>query len=341
MATAKPRPSIQDVARLAGVSLGTVSNVLNNPNMVKPATAEKVSRAIEQLGFVRNDAARQLKAGKSQTLGMIVFDAGNPFFAEMARGAEDHSAERGYSVLLGNSDNKYDREKKYLQLFDEQRVAGVLVSPTNDIYDQITELRSHGTQTVVIDRKADSDRCCSVSVDDFAGGKTAVEHLLSIGRRKIAFVGGPITIQQVADRLAGAMAAVNEFGPAATLSVIESSAQTVIAGRNVGQAIAQRTAADRPDAIFAANDLLAMGIVQAFMFNNEIAIPQDVALIGYDDIDFAEAAVVPLSSIRQPARLIGETAIELVLSEINEPQGHVHQQVTYQPELVVRASTRV
>jgi LacI family transcriptional regulator len=341
MATAKPRPSIQDVARLAGVSLGTVSNVLNNPNMVKPATAEKVSRAIEQLGFVRNDAARQLKAGKSQTLGMIVFDAGNPFFAEMARGAEDHSAERGYSVLLGNSDNKYDREKKYLQLFDEQRVAGVLVSPTNDIYDQITELRSHGTQTVVIDRKADSDRCCSVSVDDFAGGKTAVEHLLSIGRRKIAFVGGPITIQQVADRLAGAMAAVNEFGPAATLSVIESSAQTVIAGRNVGQAIAQRAAADRPDAIFAANDLLAMGIVQAFMFNNEIAIPQDVALIGYDDIDFAEAAVVPLSSIRQPARLIGETAIELVLSEINEPQGHVHQQVTYQPELVVRASTRV
>jgi LacI family transcriptional regulator len=309
--------------------------------MVKPATAEKVSRAIEQLGFVRNDAARQLKAGKSQTLGMIVFDAGNPFFAEMARGAEDHSAERGYSVLLGNSDNKYDREKKYLQLFDEQRVAGVLVSPTNDIYDQITELRSHGTQTVVIDRKADSDRCCSVSVDDFAGGKTAVEHLLSIGRRKIAFVGGPITIQQVADRLAGAMAAVNEFGPAATLSVIESSAQTVIAGRNVGQAIAQRAAADRPDAIFAANDLLAMGIVQAFMFNNEIAIPQDVALIGYDDIDFAEAAVVPLSSIRQPARLIGETAIELVLSEINEPQGHVHQQVTYQPELVVRASTRV
>ena len=341
MATAKPRPSIQDVARLAGVSLGTVSNVLNNPNMVKPATAERVSRAIEQLGFVRNDAARQLKAGKSQTLGMIVFDAGNPFFAEMARGAEDHSAERGYSVLLGNSDNKYDREKKYLQLFDEQRVAGVLVSPTNDIYDQITELRSHGTQTVVIDRKADSDRCCSVSVDDFAGGKTAVEHLLSIGRRKIAFVGGPITIQQVADRLAGAMAAVNEFGPAATLSVIESSAQTVIAGRNVGQAIAQRAAADRPDAIFAANDLLAMGIVQAFMFNNEIAIPQDVALIGYDDIDFAEAAVVPLSSIRQPARLIGETAIELVLSEINEPQGHVHQQVTYQPELVVRASTRV
>ena len=341
MATAKPRPSIQDVARLAGVSLGTVSNVLNNPNMVKPATAEKVSRAIEQLGFVRNDAARQLKAGKSQTLGMIVFDAGNPFFAEMARGAEDHSAERGYSVLLGNSDNKYDREKKYLQLFDEQRVAGVLVSPTNDIYDQITELRSHGTQTVVIDRKADSDRCCSVSVDDFAGGKTAVEHLLSIGRRKIAFVGGPITIQQVADRLAGAMAAVNEFGPAATLSVIESTAQTVIAGRNVGQAIAQRAAADRPDAIFAANDLLAMGIVQAFMFNNEIAIPQDVALIGYDDIDFAEAAVVPLSSIRQPARLIGETAIELVLSEINEPQGHVHQQVTYQPELVVRASTRV
>lgn len=340
MSAVKPRPSIQDVARLAGVSLGTVSNVLNNPNMVKPATAEKVQRAIEQLGFVRNDAARQLKAGKSNTLGLVVFDAGNPFFAEIARGAEDAAAERSYSVLLGNSDHNYERERQYLQLFDEQRVAGVLVSPTNDIYDHITELRAHGTQTVVVDRKADADRCCSVSVDDFAGGRIAVQHLLSLGRKKIAFVGGPITIQQVADRLAGAMAAVKEFGAGAELAVIESESMSVIAGRSVGQQIAARAAADRPDAIFAANDLLAMGLVQAFMFNNEIAIPGQIALIGYDDIDFAEAAVVPLSSIRQPARLIGSTAIELVLDEIANPAGHKHQQVTFQPELVVRASTQ-
>lgn len=341
MVPPKPRPSIQDVARLAGVSLGTVSNVLNSPNRVKPATIEKVQRAIEQLGFVRNDAARQLKAGRSNTVGVVVFDAGNPFFAELARGAEDAAANNNYSVLLGNSDHKYERERHYLQLFDEQRMAGVLVSPTNDIYDQISELRSHGTQTVVVDRKADSDRCCSVSVDDFAGGKLAVQHLLDIGRRKIAFVGGPVTIQQVADRLAGAMAAVKKFGPSANITVIESENMSVLAGRAVGQALVQGEPADRPDAIFAANDLLALGLVQAFAFQAKISIPGDIALIGYDDIDFAEAAVVPLSSVRQPARLIGSTALVMVLDEIDNPSTHRHQQVTFQPELVIRASTQV
>ncbi|MFM5905293.1 MAG: LacI family DNA-binding transcriptional regulator [Micrococcales bacterium] len=339
MSASKIRPSIQDVSRLAGVSLGTVSNVLNNPEMVKPATAAKVQRAIDQLGFVRNDAARLLKAGKSKTLGLVVFDAGNPFFAELARGAEDEAASKTYAVLLGNSDNKPERERAYLQLFDEQRVAGVLISPTQDIYEQIRELRSHGTQTVVVDRKADADRCCSVSVDDFAGGKIAVEHLVEMGRRKISFVGGPVSIQQVADRLAGALAAVSSSGGAAQLSVLESASMSVLAGREVGESIAKMPKSERPDAIFAANDLLAMGLVQAFMFNNEISIPAEIALIGYDDIDFAESAVVPLTSIRQPARLIGSTAIELVIDEIENQTDHSHQQITFQPELVVRAST--
>ena len=334
------RPSIQDVARLAGVSLGTVSNVLNNPDMVRPLTAEKVQRAIEQLGFVRNDAARQLKAGKSLTLGMVVYDTGNPFFAEITRAAENAAAERHYNVLLGNSDHKLERERNYLQLFDQQRVAGVLVSPTSDIYDQVDDLRAHGTQTVVLDRKADAERCCSVSVDDFAGGRIAVEHLLAIGRRKIGFVGN-LAMQQVSDRLSGAMAAIQDFGPEAQLIMLESNDMSVIAGRNVGDKIREAAVSDRPDAIFASNDLLALGLVQAFILNGQISVPNDIAIIGYDDIDWAEAAVVPLSSIRQPSRLIGETAIDLVLDEINNGSEHKHQQVTFQPELVVRGSTRV
>ena len=334
----KARPSIQDVARLAGVSLGTVSNVLNNPDMVKPATAEKVLRAIEQLGFVRNDAARQLKAGKSRTLGMVVYDTANPFFAEVTRSAENAAAERSYSVLVGNSDHKHQREKQYLQLFDQQRVAGVLVSPTSDIYEQIDELRLHGTQTVVLDRQADSGRCCSVSVDDFAGGRIAVEHLLAAGRRRIGFVGN-LSMQQVSDRLAGAMAAVNDFGGGAQLLIFESEDMSVLAGRAVGHEVLAKPKADRPDAIFASNDLLAMGLVQAFMFNSAIAIPQEIALIGYDDIDFAQSAVVPLSSIRQPSKLLGETAVELLLDEVDNPGEHTHRQVRFQPELVVRTST--
>ncbi|MEY2946110.1 MAG: hypothetical protein RL243_884 [Actinomycetota bacterium] len=334
------RPSIQDVARLAGVSLGTVSNVLNNPDMVRPQTAEKVQRAIEQLGFVRNDAARQLKAGKSLTLGMVVYDTGNPFFAEITRAAENAAVERNYNVLLGNSDHKLERERNYLQLFDQQRVAGVLVSPTSDIYEQVDDLRAHGTQTVVLDRKADAARCCSVSVDDFAGGRIAVDHLLSIGRRRIGFVGN-LAMQQVADRLSGAMAAIKDFGPEAQLIMLESDDMSVISGRQVGDKIREAAATDRPDAIFASNDLLALGLVQAFVLNGNISVPKDIAIIGYDDIAWAEAAVVPLTSIRQPSRLIGETAIDLVLDEINGGAEHKHQQVTFQPELVVRGSTQL
>jgi LacI family transcriptional regulator len=243
-------------------------------------------------------------------------------------------------VLLGNSDHKLERERNYLQLFDQQRVAGVLVSPTSDIYEQVEELRAHGTQTVVLDRKADAARCCSVSVDDFAGGRIAVDHLLSIGRRRIGFVGN-LAMQQVADRLSGAMAAIKDFGPEAQLIMLESDDMSVISGRQVGDKIREAAATDRPDAIFASNDLLALGLVQAFVLNGSISVPRDIAIIGYDDIAWAEAAVVPLTSIRQPSRLIGETAIDLVLDEINGGTDHKHQQVTFQPELVVRGSTQL
>lgn len=332
------RPSIQDVARLAGVSLGTVSNVLNNPEIVKQATLAKVQQAIQQLGFVRNDAARQLKAGKSRTLGMVVYDSSNPFFAEVTRSAENTAAERNYAVLVGNSDHKHDREKQYMKLFDQQRVAGVLVSPTSDIYAQIEELRIHGTQTVVIDRKADSSRCCSVSVDDVAGGRIAVEHLLATGRKNIAFVGN-LEMKQVSDRLAGALAALSSLKPEAKLVMFESNEMSIISGRLVGGEILDLPESERPDAIFASNDLLALGLVQAFVLNGKINIPNEIALIGYDDIPWAEAAVVPLSSIRQPATEIGETAVNLLLDEVENAAGHEHRQITYQPVLVVRSSS--
>ena len=333
------RPSIQDVARLAGVAVGTVSNVLNNPERVRAETAEKVSRAIAQLGFIRNDAARQLKAGTSQTLGLIVLDSTNPFFSEMARGAEDKAMETGFSLILGNSGNDEQREAKYLGLFEEQRMAGVLLSPSGMTASVVSGLRNKGLKTVLVDRMADTDFCCSVGVDDVAGGRTAVSHLINLGRKKIAFVGGPFSIKQVADRLAGAKEAI-AIVPGTQIQVFESSAMNVLEGRSVGEQILALEPELRPDAIFAANDLLAVGILQALVFRSEVKVPADIAIIGYDDIDFAEAAIVPLSSIRQPAATIGTTAVELLLDEITNPDEHTHRQVMYQPELVVRASTK-
>jgi LacI family transcriptional regulator len=321
------------------VSIGTVSNALNSPDKVKPATLSKVSRAIDQLGFVRNDAARQLKAGKSTTLGLIVLDAANPFFAELARGAEDACQDQGYAMLVGNSNHEVTRQSQYLALFEEQRVGGVLISPTSEMYDKIKDLRRHSTQTVLVDSKADPAICCSVSVDDVAGGKLAASHLIEQGRKRIAFVGGPLGIHQVADRLAGAKEAVRLTKGAVSLKTIRSRSMTVLAGREVGEEILKEPRENWPDAIFAANDLLAVGLVQAFMFKSKVSVPKEIAVIGYDDIDFAQAVVVPLSSVKQPAQLLGSTAVEMLIDEIENPSIHKHRQITFQPELVVRQST--
>ena len=330
--------SVRDVAAAASVSVGTVSNVLNRPSKVSPATVERVMQAIDELGFVRNDAARQLRAGRSRSIALIVLDAGNPFFAEVARGAEDRAAESGMSVLLGNSDERTDREEAYLDLFREQRVNGVLVTPVNGDLSRLDRLRSGGVPVVLVDHEDSARAFASVSVDDVEGGYLAVSHLLSTGRRRIAFVSGPVTIRQVADRLEGARRAVSEVD-GATLEVIEMPALLVEQGRAAGEALRARAPHKRPDAVFAANDLLAIGVLQAFSLTPDVAVPRDVALIGYDDIDFASATVVPLSSVRQPAHLIGYSAVDLLLEELDDPDGDHDRRVRFQPELVVREST--
>lgn len=330
--------SVRDVAAAASVSVGTVSNVLNRPSKVSPATVERVMRAIDDLGFVRNDAARQLRAGRSRSIALIVLDAGNPFFAEVARGAEDRAAEAGMSVLIGNSVERADREEAYLELFREQRVNGVLVTPVGPDLRRLEKLRDGGVPVILVDYEHGGGAFASVSVDDVEGGYLAASHLLATGRRRIAYVGGPTTIRQVADRLEGARRAVAEVAGAA-LEVIEMPALTVLNGRAAGELIRERAPGDRPDAIFAANDLLAVGALQAFSLIADIRVPRDIALIGYDDIDFASATVVPLSSIRQPAHLIGYTAVDLLLKDLDDPEGAHERTVRFQPELVVREST--
>ncbi|QYF73478.1 LacI family DNA-binding transcriptional regulator [Cryobacterium sp. PAMC25264] len=330
--------SVRDVAAEAGVSVGTVSNVLNRPDKVSAGTVSRVHAAIELLGFVRNDAARQLRAGRSRSIGLVVLDVGNPFFTDLARGAEDRAAQAGLTVLLGNSDETAARESAYLDLFEEQRVHGVLISPLGDSGEQLSRLRRRGTPTVLVDRQTEDRSFSSVAVDDVAGGHLAARHLIEVGRSRLAFVGGPRGIRQVSDRLDGARAAVAE-NAGVSLETVETGSLTVLEGRRVGQALLARRPEDRPDAIFAANDLLALGLLQALNMSGDIRVPDEIALIGYDDIAFASAAVVPLSSIRQPSALIGFTAVDLLLREAEAGDSFVPEQIVFQPELVVRAST--
>lgn len=327
--------SIRDVAQLAGVSVGTVSNVLNDSPRVSPDTVVRVRAAITELGYVRNEAARQLRAGRSSSVGLVVLDVRNPFFTDVARGAEDEAARSGLSVILGNSDEDAARESAYLDLFEEQRVHGILISPYGDIAERLAALRRHGTPVVLVDRASGDADVSSVSVDDRAGGRLAVEHLLGAGRRRIAFAGGRFEILQIADRLAGARDAVAEVA-GATLEVLPTDGLGVLEGRRVGEELVARR--ERPDAVFAANDLVAVGLLQALVMSGAVEVPRDVALIGFDDIEFASAAVVPLSSVRQPRHEIGATALRILREEAADP-GLAPRQVVFQPELVVRAST--
>ena len=200
--------SIREVAAHAGVSVGTVSNVLNRPDIVAEPTRSRVRDAIKQLGFIRNESARQLRAGRSRTIGLVVLDVANPFFTDVARGVEDEASESGLAVILCNSDDQETKETHYLELLEEHRVQGILITPVSADDERLARLQQRGTPVVLVDSRSPARGQCSVSVDDVLGGELAVAHLIEAGHTRIAFVGGPLSIRQVADRREGATRAL-------------------------------------------------------------------------------------------------------------------------------------
>jgi DNA-binding LacI/PurR family transcriptional regulator len=340
--TGPPQPTpavgIKQVALRAGVSPGTVSNVLNRPERVAPDTRVRVEQAIRELGFVRNGSASTLRAGQGRTIGLMVLDLGNPFFTDVARGVEDVVSERAYAVILCSSSASVAREERNLRMLAEQQVRGVLVTPVDDEAGRLDLLRERGVATVMLDHTATRPDQCSVAVDDVAGGKLAVSHLLECGARRIAYLSGPLSIRQCEDRRTGALRALTAagLGEDALLDVVVPAMSP-----RAGQEATEKLLADRelPDAIFCANDLLAMGVLRALL-QAGVQVPGEVSLIGYDDIEFTAAAAIPLSSVRQPTYQLGRIATELLLDECDNPAGHAHQQVMFQPELVIRESTK-
>jgi len=330
--------SIKDVARHAGVSVGTVSNVINRPDMVSASIRARVTRVIEELGYVRSEHARQLRAGRSRIMGLLVLDMGNPFFVDVARGAERAARAAGLGVMVCNSGQDPAEEAEYLSLFAEQRVRGVLVTPADAHGANVTAFRRHNIPYVMVDRVVPSHESCSVSVDDVTGGHLAAQHLLNAGHTRIAYISGPSVLAQCRDRRAGAAAAIAEAGLSPdALTVLDVEQMTVGSGRDAGARLLGLP--NRPTGVFCVNDLVALGVLQA-MFAAGIRVPENMAIVGYDDIEFAAAAAVPLTSVRQPAFRLGQTAAELLIEETDEDAGgHRHSSVVFQPELVVRRST--
>ena len=336
-AVSSGRPaSVKHVAAAAGVSLGTVSNVLNRPEKVSPATREHVLAVINHLGFVRNDAAHQLRAGTNRTVGMIVLDVANPFFTDVARGVEESLAVHRRPLILANSGQDPARESMYLDLFEERRVSGLLITPVGQVLDRLRRLRDRGTAVVVVDRKTGAREFSSVSVDDRRGGRLAAQHLVDGGRRRIAFVGGPRRLSQVRHRLA-ATEEVVAAARGAQLRYVETATMDAVAGRRAADELLTLGRREKPDAIFAANDLVALGALQGLILAGA-RVPEDIAIIGYDDIDFAASAAIPLSSVRQPRDELGAVAAQTLLDVIADPGRRIRHDVL-EPELVVRRST--
>ena len=328
--------SVKDVAAAAGVSLGTVSNVLNRPDRVKPATRARVEQAMQDLGFVRNESARQLRAGTSRTLGYVMLDATNPFFTDVAQGIELAAEAADLSLFLCNSNNSSSREDAHVARLLQQRVQGILITPVNPHSPALTAASQQRLPLVLVDRARRDNAFCSVSVDDVLGGWLAVMHLIERGHTRVAFIGGAMNIGQVRERLEGARKAWAESDlPPDDLVVLETSDLSI----REGLAAMERLAGvpGRPTAAFCANDMIALGLLQRSM-GLGLRVPADLAIIGFDDIDFAGAAAVPLSSVRQPRIELGKSAAQLLLDETTQPD-HEHRQVVFTPAVVGRAST--
>ncbi|WP_258935351.1 substrate-binding domain-containing protein [Nesterenkonia pannonica] len=292
--------------------------------------------AIQELGYVRNDAARQLRAGFNPAVGMIVLDARNPYFTDVAAGAEQHLMHLGRPLLLSNSSQQSDRESMYLNLFEQQRVAGILIAPVGNVLPRLRKLQKHGIPVVVIDRKTGADELSSVSVDDERGGWLAANHLIAQGGQRIAVIGGPHVLRQVQHRLRGAQQRARQ-DPKITVEYVPTEAMDASSGRTATEDLLNRSARERPDAIFAANDLVALGALQT-LARARVGVPDDMLLIGYDDIEFAANATIPITSIRQPSAEMGQHAAHLLQLAIQDPNSPIHHKV-FQPELVEREST--
>jgi LacI family transcriptional regulator len=326
-------PRIQDVARRAGVAVGTVSNVLNNPDIVTEQTRVKVEAAITELGFVRNSAARALAARRTDTVGLILIDIGNSLFVDIARGAESAAAQAQLKLLLANSDSTRSKQDNYLELFDQARVAGVLLTPLEEPLDVAHAVLGHGRPVVLVIATSPDPLTCSVMVNEELGGYLAARHLLHEGARRLVFLAGCPDLRLIRRRLAGVERAVAEAG--ASLEVVDAPKLAIGTGREVGRHV---LLSQSVDGVVCPSDLLAVGVIQAAT-DLGIRVPDELMVVGYDDNHFASESSIPVSTVSLPGYRMGELAIELLLEEIHHGSGHVHRTVMLDPHLVPRRSS--
>jgi DNA-binding LacI/PurR family transcriptional regulator len=327
------QPTMKDVAEAVGVSIQTVSAVINEKPGLTPETRERVSEAIKRLGYRPYSVARSLRTRQTRTLALVVSDIANPSFATMASAAEDHAHHFGYSVVLYNTHDDIEREAQYMRTAIERWVDGVVFVSAKDQMTSLTALRAAGIPSVAIDRIPEDYDGPSVTLDNLAAGRLAAEHLLSLGHTRLGHIAGP-QLQLSRERADGFCTAAGSRG-------IEPVVCPSAAGWECEYGLAAMECflgmEDRPTAIFAANDRMAIGAMQA-AYRAGLRVPEQLSVIGLDDIELAAYQIPPLTTIRQSFAQLARLGVQLLLDVLGgqEPD---EPQIVLTPELVVRSST--
>lgn len=328
--------TIRDVAQAAGVSITTVSHVINGTRFVSDQVAADVRRAMLELGYRPNVLARGLRSGKTRTIGLIIPDNSNLFFAEVSRVIENVSFQNGYSLIICNSDDNLVKEKSYLDTLVEKQVDGIIFISAGSYSKDIEKLVQSRTPVVVVDRDFEGLPADTVLVDNQLGGYLATQYLIQLGHRHIACISGPSEVNPSADRLIGFRKALREAG-----LLIEE--ELILRGdfhyQSGERCMHQLLELNRPfSAIFVCNDMMAIGALKA-AHNRNLRVPQDISIIGFDDIPIAEAISPALTTIAQPYDEMATTATNLLLEKLSQPQGNQKnkfERIVLQPHLVIR-----
>lgn len=328
------RVNISDVAREAGVSSQTVSRALNNKGEISAETRDRVLEIVRQLGYRPNTLARGLVTQKTSTLGLVVPDIANPFFSEVARGAEDAAHAAGYSLLLCNAMEDPEREMEALRTLEAQRVDGILLCSSRLSEQNLVALLTRLPPVVLANREPTTEGVHSVSIDDEYGARAAVKHLLGSGRRKIGLLAGPRASRSGICRSQGYKAALAEAGYPIDPALIAPCAPNLDGGHDAAIALLARH--PEIDALLCYNDLVAVGALQAAAALGKRT-PEDVAVVGFDDIPLAALVTPALTTLRSDRRLLGMEIVRLMLQALDDCRDGC-ENIALKPELIVRAS---
>lgn len=332
---APPPVTLEDVARHAGVSKATVSRVVNGNYGVSEPLRRRVMQAIQALDYQPERPARRLRDANGEVLGVIVPDIHNPYFASVVRGIDDLACSYQLNVLLCHTGDRPAKQDAYIRVMMTGRVAGLILAPSFGITrDPLQQLALLGTPIVLIDRLVSHLRYDTVIVDNFQGAYQGVTHLINRGCQRIAFVGGDLQLSPGRERLAGYQQALADHDLAPDPALIQVEHFSVESGRRLARALLNRP--HPPDAIFAASNSLSMGVLKAVRAAG-VRIPADLAVVGFDDVPWADELFMPLTTVTQPAYEVGQEAVRLLLQRRNEPAAPIRT-VTLPTSLIVRES---